>query len=148
VLEVTPLIACVNLIQSSNMSLKSDVNVDPAKFDRRNIDQETLDFNEKLIKIWADGPRWYEVGTLSIHNCTHTSASFITSPLPIPSPLSLLTSPRSVPQPTANSAGKAKPHFPNPSFLRMASTAPCPHVTTAARFRTACSSPRARAGAF
>jgi acetyl esterase/lipase len=43
------------------MSLKSDVNVDPAKFDRKNIDQETLDFNQKLIKIWADGPRWYEV---------------------------------------------------------------------------------------
>jgi hypothetical protein len=43
------------------MSLKSDVNVDATKFDRKNIDKETLEFNEKLIKIWADGPRWYEV---------------------------------------------------------------------------------------
>jgi hypothetical protein len=46
---------------SAAMSLKSDVNVDATKFDRKNIDKETLEFNEKLIKIWADGPRWYEV---------------------------------------------------------------------------------------
>jgi hypothetical protein len=45
------------------MSLKSDLTIDAAKFDRKNIDKETLDFNEKLIKIWADGPRWYEVNT-------------------------------------------------------------------------------------
>lgn len=43
------------------MSLKSDLAIDAAKFDRKNIDKETLEFNEKLIKIWADGPRWYEV---------------------------------------------------------------------------------------
>lgn len=46
------------------MSLKSDVTVDAAKFDRSTIDKQTLDFNAKLIKIWADGPRWYEV---SVH---------------------------------------------------------------------------------
>jgi hypothetical protein len=45
------------------MSLKSDLAIDAEKFDRKNIDKETLDFNEKLIKIWADGPRWYEVNT-------------------------------------------------------------------------------------
>jgi hypothetical protein len=48
------------------MSLKSDLSIDAAKFDRGNIDQETREFNEKLIKIWADGPRWYEVSTSPI----------------------------------------------------------------------------------
>ena len=41
--------------------LKSDVIVDASKFDRSTIDKQTLEFNKKLIKIWADGPRWYEV---------------------------------------------------------------------------------------
>jgi hypothetical protein len=66
------------------MSLKSDVNVDPTKFDRKNIDQETLDFNDKLIKIWADGPRWYEVRTPLNQDFPSTFASHITSPLPTP----------------------------------------------------------------
>jgi hypothetical protein len=43
------------------MSLESDVKIPAAKFDRSTIDKQTLEFNEKLIKIWADGPRWYEV---------------------------------------------------------------------------------------
>lgn len=43
------------------MSLKSDVTVDASKFDRSTIDKQTLEFNDRLIKIWADGPRWYEV---------------------------------------------------------------------------------------
>jgi hypothetical protein len=47
------------------MSLKSDVTVDASKFDRSGIDTQTLEFNQKLIKIWADGPRWYEVCFLS-----------------------------------------------------------------------------------
>ena len=47
------------------MSLTSDVTVDASKFDRSTIDKETLDFNDKLIKIWADGPRWYEVRVYS-----------------------------------------------------------------------------------
>jgi hypothetical protein len=49
------------------MSLKSDLSVDAAKFDRKNIDKETIEFNKKLIKIWADGPRWYEVGICSLY---------------------------------------------------------------------------------
>ncbi|KAF2823945.1 alpha/beta-hydrolase [Ophiobolus disseminans] len=44
------------------MSLKSDLTIDASKVDRANIDKQTQEFNEKLIKIWADGPRWYEVG--------------------------------------------------------------------------------------
>ena len=43
------------------MTLKSDVTVDASKFDRSTIDKQTLEFNDRLIKIWADGPRWYEV---------------------------------------------------------------------------------------
>ncbi|CAN9422878.1 unnamed protein product [Alternaria alternata] len=39
------------------MSLESDVKIPAAKFDRSTIDKQTLEFNEKLIKIWADGPR-------------------------------------------------------------------------------------------
>ncbi|KAF2630216.1 alpha/beta-hydrolase [Macroventuria anomochaeta] len=44
------------------MSLQSDLTIDASKFDRKLVDQQTEEFNEKLIKIWADGPRWYEVG--------------------------------------------------------------------------------------
>jgi hypothetical protein len=47
--------------RDSTMSLESDVKIPAAKFDRSTIDKQTLEFNEKLIKIWADGPRWYEV---------------------------------------------------------------------------------------
>jgi hypothetical protein len=43
------------------MSLKSDLTIDASKFDRELADKQTEEFNEKLIKIWADGPRWYEV---------------------------------------------------------------------------------------
>ena len=43
------------------MSLKSDLTIDASKFDRKLADKQTEEFNEKLIKIWADGPRWYEV---------------------------------------------------------------------------------------
>ncbi|KAF2112002.1 Alpha/Beta hydrolase protein [Lophiotrema nucula] len=44
------------------MSLKSDLNLDPAKFDRSKADKKTQEFNQKLIQLWKDGPRWYEVG--------------------------------------------------------------------------------------
>lgn len=44
------------------MPLKSDLTLPSAKFSRKNIPSETSAFNQKLIKIWADGPRWYEVG--------------------------------------------------------------------------------------
>jgi hypothetical protein len=62
------------------MSLKSDLTIDASKFNRKNIDQETLDFNAKLIKIWADGPRWYEV-ILPIPS--------FSSPIPLPFPTPL-----------------------------------------------------------
>ena len=63
-------------------SLKSDVVVDATKFDRSTIDKQTLEFNEKLIKIWADGPRWYEVCFLSFlfssyYYIPHTHLSLI-----------------------------------------------------------------------
>lgn len=48
------------------MSLKSDLTIDATKFDRKLADKETEEFNEKLIKIWADGPRWYEVRQLVV----------------------------------------------------------------------------------
>lgn len=43
------------------MPLQSDINVSAAKFDRKTVDPKTKEFNDKLIKIWKDGPRWYEV---------------------------------------------------------------------------------------
>jgi hypothetical protein len=43
------------------MSLESDLTINASKFDRSTIDEQTLAFNQKLIEIWADGPRWYEV---------------------------------------------------------------------------------------
>lgn len=49
------------------MPLTSDVTVNAAKFDRSTIDEETKAFNDKLIKIWADGPRWYQVMHLTSH---------------------------------------------------------------------------------
>jgi hypothetical protein len=51
--------------QTSTMSLKSDLTIDASKFDRKLADKQTQEFNEKLIKIWADGPRWYEVSCLT-----------------------------------------------------------------------------------
>ncbi|KAF1957518.1 esterase/lipase/thioesterase [Byssothecium circinans] len=44
------------------MTLKSDLTIDASKFDRKLADKETEEFNKKLIKIWADGPRWYDEG--------------------------------------------------------------------------------------
>lgn len=46
--------------------LQSDLTLPAAKFNRATIDLETQAFNEKLIKIWADGPRWYEVRTFPL----------------------------------------------------------------------------------
>lgn len=46
------------------MSLRSDLIIDASKFDRKLTDKQTEGFNDKLIKIWADGPRWYEVYSL------------------------------------------------------------------------------------
>jgi hypothetical protein len=43
------------------MPLTSDLTVDPSKFDRKLADEQTKQFNQKLINIWKEGPRWYEV---------------------------------------------------------------------------------------
>jgi hypothetical protein len=86
------------------MSLESDVKIPAAKFDRSTIDKQTLEFNEKLIKIWADGPRWYEVRRV-----------FLLFPL---APLSLTMVDRSEPRRTAKCAGKAKLLLLSPSSCR------------------------------
>jgi hypothetical protein len=52
------------------MPLQSDFTIPAAPFDRKNIDPQTLAFNDKLIKIWADGPRWYDV---RLHRPFHKS---------------------------------------------------------------------------
>ncbi|KAF2196327.1 alpha/beta-hydrolase [Delitschia confertaspora ATCC 74209] len=44
------------------MPLKSDLWVDSSKFDPSKVSEKTAKLNEKLIQIWKDGPRWYEVG--------------------------------------------------------------------------------------
>ncbi|KAH5165014.1 hypothetical protein HBI38_072460 [Parastagonospora nodorum] len=67
------------------MSLKSDLSIDAAKFDRGNIDQETREFNEKLIKIWADGPRWYEVGAAEYRKLRWEGKTPLPKPLVLPS---------------------------------------------------------------
>jgi hypothetical protein len=96
------------------MSLTSDVNVDAAKFDRKNIDQETLDFNQKLIKIWADGPRWYEVCSMQCNAIQNNHPVYIRFTL-----ILTLTSHRSAQLNTANYAGTAKRPCPNPLFSKM-----------------------------
>jgi hypothetical protein len=49
------------LAQLPTMPLKSDIYVDASKFDESLQSEKTKLFNEKLIQIWKDGPRWYEV---------------------------------------------------------------------------------------
>lgn len=44
------------------MPLHSDITISASKFASEEVDAETKAFNEKLIAIWAQGPRWYEVG--------------------------------------------------------------------------------------
>jgi len=44
------------------MPLTSDLNIASSHFDDSQIDEQTRAFNAKLIRIWAEGPRWYEVG--------------------------------------------------------------------------------------
>jgi len=57
----TSLLSLLEVIRVLVMSLESDLTIDASKFDRKIADKQTEEFNEKLIKIWADGPRWYEV---------------------------------------------------------------------------------------
>lgn len=66
------------------MSLKSDLTIDASKFTRDNIDKETLAFNEKLIKIWADGPRWYEVGAAEYRKLRWEGKTPLPKPIILP----------------------------------------------------------------
>lgn len=43
------------------MPMKSDITVDPSKFDPLNVSEKTKKFNEDLIEIGKQNPRWYEV---------------------------------------------------------------------------------------
>lgn len=43
------------------MPLKSDLTLDASKFKPSAITQNTHDFNDKLIKIMENGPKWWEV---------------------------------------------------------------------------------------
>lgn len=66
------------------MTLKSDVTVDASKFDRSTIDKQTLEFNDKLIKIWADGPRWYEVGAAEYRKMRWEGKTPLPKPIVLP----------------------------------------------------------------
>lgn len=46
------------------MPLTSDLTIDTTKFDHSKTDPQIEEFNKKLIQIWKDGPRWYEVKPL------------------------------------------------------------------------------------
>ena len=101
----------------SIMPLTSDLTISTSKFDRSTIDQETLDFNAKLIKIWADGPRWYEVVQHFISSSltlaptiipSHTLNMNIQSVTLLSCLILILIKTRSVQQNTANYAGKAR----------------------------------------
>jgi len=99
------------------MPLKSDLTIDASKFDRKLSDQQTEEFNEKLIKIWADGPRWYQVSiqfsvALSLLKPPHFSLGEIAN------------RPRLARRNTVNSVGKEKHLSPNPSFSLKASIVP------------------------
>ncbi|WPH00902.1 Hypothetical protein R9X50_00373600 [Acrodontium crateriforme] len=44
------------------MPLTSDLKLDASKFQPEAISEQTKQFNDKLIKIMENGPKWYEVG--------------------------------------------------------------------------------------
>ncbi|KAL6708176.1 hypothetical protein ACN47E_003360 [Coniothyrium glycines] len=66
------------------MSLQSDLTLPVQKFDRSTIDKQTLEFNEKLIKIWADGPRWYEVGAAEYRKLRWEGKTPLPKPIVLP----------------------------------------------------------------
>ncbi|KAJ8106180.1 hypothetical protein OPT61_g9710 [Boeremia exigua] len=66
------------------MSLQSDLNIDASKFDRKLADKQTEEFNEKLIKIWADGPRWYEVGAVEYRKLRWEGKTPLPKPVVLP----------------------------------------------------------------
>ena len=104
------------------MSLQSDLTIDASKFDRKLADKQTEEFNEKLIKIWADGPRWYEV--------RHPWSWYSSSAYHL----------RLAHKSTVSFAGKARHHFPSPSFSPKASMARYRRAKLVERFLTAFSS--------
>lgn len=60
------LLPSLDILRHLAMPLQSDLTIDASKFERKLADEQTKEFNEKLIKIWADGPRWYEVSSRQI----------------------------------------------------------------------------------
>ncbi|KAF1838991.1 alpha/beta-hydrolase [Decorospora gaudefroyi] len=66
------------------MPLTSDLTINASKFDRNTIDKQTLEFNEKLIKIWADGPRWYEVGAAEYRKMRWEGRTPLPKPVVLP----------------------------------------------------------------
>ncbi|KAF1947129.1 alpha/beta-hydrolase [Clathrospora elynae] len=66
------------------MALTSDLTIDAAKFDRSTIDKQTLEFNDKLIKIWADGPRWHEVGAAEYRKLRWEGKTPLPKPVVLP----------------------------------------------------------------
>ena len=49
------------------MPLQSDIVVNAAKFDPSRVSEKLKQQNQKLIQIWKDGPRWYEVCKTNVH---------------------------------------------------------------------------------
>lgn len=66
------------------MSLKSDLTVNASKFTRSTIDPKTKAFNQKLIQIWADGPRWYEVGAAEYRKLRWEGKTPLPKPVVLP----------------------------------------------------------------
>ncbi|KAH7087861.1 Alpha/Beta hydrolase protein [Paraphoma chrysanthemicola] len=66
------------------MSLKSDLTITASNFDRKNIDPQTAEFNQKLIKIWASGPRWYEVGAAEYRKLRWEGKTPLPKPVVLP----------------------------------------------------------------
>ncbi|KAJ4353989.1 uncharacterized protein N0V89_005721 [Didymosphaeria variabile] len=66
------------------MPLKSDLTIDASKFDRSLSDKETTEFNKKLIQIWKDGPRWYEVGAAEYRKLRWEGQTPLPKPIVLP----------------------------------------------------------------
>lgn len=103
------------------MSLRSDLTIDASKFDRKLADKQTEEFNEKLIKIWADGPRWYEVCFTKVGTWGPADRC------------------RSALKSTASFAGKARHRFQSLLCFPKESMARYLRVMLAERSRTVCS---------
>ncbi|KAF2005463.1 hypothetical protein P154DRAFT_518567 [Amniculicola lignicola CBS 123094] len=66
------------------MPLKSDIYVDASKFDESLQSEKTKLFNEKLIQIWKDGPRWYEVGAAEYRKLRWEGKTPLPKPIVLP----------------------------------------------------------------